>query len=154
MANFYTKENKSIGDVPARQPGDEGYGGRPRVYRATIPLDAPPINSSSNGAVIANGDTVTLFRVPPGMRFRKGTLTSSVSLGTSTIAIGVAGTPAKYKAAAVFTAVDTPTMFGEALDMAADAALADETVIMTVAVANLPTTAGARLIVDMEFVGL
>ena len=153
MANFYTKETKSLGDVPLRTPGDEGYGGRPRVYRATIPLDAPPSSSSVNGTVVASGDTITLCKVPPGMRFRKGTLTTSVSLGTSTVAIGIAGTAGKYRAAAVLTAVDTPTAFGEAVDMAADASLAEETIILTVGVASLPNTAGQKLIVDLEFVG-
>jgi hypothetical protein len=153
MANFFTKEGKFYGDTPFRPPGDEALGGRPRVYRATIALDAPVISSAQNGTVIASGDTVTLFKVPPGLRFRKGLLTSSVSLATSTIAIGIAGTAGKYRAAAVFTAVDTPTDFGPAAVMAADATVAEETIIMTVAVANLPTTAGAKLIVDMEFVG-
>jgi hypothetical protein len=153
MANFFTKEIKSLGDTPPRQPGDEAYYGRPRIFRATIPLDTPPSSSSVNGTVVAIADTVTLAKIPPGMRWRKGVITSSVSLGTSTIAIGIAGTPAKYRAAAVFTAVDTPTIFGEALDMAADASTGEETIIMTVAVANLPTTAGARLVIDLEFVG-
>ena len=152
MAKFYSTEFRNAGDVPFRPPGDAAYGARERCYRATISLDVPALSSTTAGAVIATTDTVSLGVRPAGTRFLGGKITSSVSLGTSTIAIGTAASPAKYKAAAVFTAVDTPTLFGNAAAMAAVETLADEEIIMTIAVANLPTTAGARLMIDMEFV--
>lgn len=155
MTVYYANEQAQRADVPPRLPGNEGVGGRSRWYRATIPLDAPKINSTATGAPwgVTTSDTVVLFTRPPGMRFCRGFVTSSVSLGTSTIAIGVSGTPAKYKAAATFTAVDTPTAFGVATQMAAAATAASEDVILTVAAAALPTTAGAVLVIDMEFIG-
>lgn len=153
MAKFYTVETQLSGDVPPRAPGNEALGGRKRLYRATIDLDAPKLSSTQNGTVIATIDTVSLARIPAGMRFAQGRVTSSVSLGTSTIAIGNAATPGKYRAAAVHTAVDTPTSFGTAAAMAAPAAIADEEVILTIATANLPNTAGAKLVIDLEFVG-
>lgn len=153
MAKFYTTETQLSGDVPPRAPGNEALGGRKRLYRATIDLDAPKLSTTQNGTVITTADTVSLARIPAGMRFVSGRITSSVSLGTSTIAIGNAGAPGKYRAAAVHTAVDTPTPFGTAASMAAAAAGADEEVILTVATANLPNTAGAKLIIDLEFAG-
>lgn len=153
MAKYYSNEQQYLGATPPTPPGDEALGGRMRSYRATIPLDAPKLSPTQNGASITTADTVSLCKVPAGMRFLKGTLTSSVSLGTSTIAVGNASDAAKYKAAAVFTAVDTPTDFGKAAAMALPAAGGDEEVLLTVAEATLPTTAGAKLIVDMIFVG-
>ncbi len=155
MATFYTSENKQYGDTGfPRPPGNEAYGGRERTFRATIPLDAPPTNSAGGvGTVITTSDTVVLAKVPPGWRFAGGKITSSVSLGTSTIAIGIAGTTGKYRAAAVFTAVDTPTLFGPAARMADAPLTAEETIFMTVAVASLPNTAGAKLVIDLYFVG-
>lgn len=153
MTVYYANEQAQRGDTPPRLPGNEGVGGRSRWYRATIPLDAPKTSSTTNGAGVTTSDIVALFTRPPGMRFARGFITSSVSLGTSTISIGVFGTPAKYKAAAVHTTVDTPTAFGVATQMAAAATAASEDVILTVAAAALPTTAGAVLVIDMEFMG-
>lgn len=151
MARFYTIEDQLLGDVPPRAPGNEAYGGRKRLWRASINLDAPKLSSSANGTVITTADTVLLARIPAGMRFVGGRITSSVSLGTSTISIGNATDAAKYRAAAVHTAVDTPTQFGKASAMALAASGADEDVILTVATANLPNTAGAVLAIDLEF---
>ena len=151
MARFYTIENQLQGDTPPRAPGNAALGGRKRIYRATINLDAPKLSSSQNGMVVAVADTILLARVPAGQRFVAGRITSSVSLGTSTISIGNAAVPDKYRAAAVHTAVDTPTPFGKASAMALAEAGADEDVILTVATANLPNAAGNLLIVDLEF---
>lgn len=151
MARFYTIEDQQIGNVPPGAPGNAAYGGRKRIWRATINLDAPKLSSSQNGTVITAADTVLLARVPAGMRFVTGSVTSSISLGTSTIAIGNAATPEKYRAAAVHTAVDTPTPFGKASAMALAEAGADEEVILTVAIASLPNTAGGLLVIDLEF---
>lgn len=151
MAKFFSTETRSSGDVPARPAGDAAYGGRKHIWRATINLDAPKLSSSQNGTVITAADTVLLARIPAGMRFVAGRITSSISLGTSTIAIGNATTPDKYRAAAVHTAVDTPTPFGKASAMALAEAGADEDVILTTAVASLPNTAGGLLVIDLEF---
>lgn len=153
MAKYFSNEQQYLGAVPPTPTGNEALGGRLRCYRATIPLDAPKLSPSSNGAGVTTADTVSLCKVPAGMRFVNGRITSSVSLGTSTISIGNAASAAKYRAAAVFTATDTPTEFGTAAAMAADAGNVDEEVLLTVATANLPTTAGAKLVVDMFFTG-
>lgn len=153
MPTFYSNEMRAVADSPRNIPGNEALGGRTRIFRATIPLDAPNLTSTTAGTVITASDPVVLARVPAGYRFVRGLLTTSVSLGSSTIAIGISGTTGKYRAAAVFTATDTPTNFGTAAAMAAGPLAAEEEIIMTTAVASLPTTAGARLIVDLYFAG-
>ncbi len=154
MTVYYANEQAQRADVPPRLPGNEGVGGRIRGFRATIPLDAPKTSSTANGAGITTSDTVTLFNLPPGYRFWRGFVTSSVSLGTSVISVGSAAAPAKYRPAAVHTTVDTPVLFATpATIVAAAARTTAEDVILSVATANLPTTAGAVLVIDMEFIG-
>jgi hypothetical protein len=151
MATFYSSETRQRGDATPRPVGNAALNQRERVFRATIPLDAPPLNATSTGTVIASGDIISLFRVPAGARFISGSINSSVSLGTSTVAIGTAGNPGKYRAAAVFTAVDTPTVFATAAAQAAGELQADEEIIVTVAAANFPNTASAKLVIDMRY---
>lgn len=116
------------------------YGARLKRMRATITLAAQ-----------ATTDTLVLANLPAGATFAYGVLNSTVSLSTSTLAIGIAGTTGKYRAAATFTATDTPTMFGTAAQAgAADPALAaEETVIGTIAVAALPGS--GTLVVDLYY---
>ena len=73
-----------------------------------------------------------------------GVLATDTSLGTSTVAIGIAGTPGKYRTAAVFTAANTPTLFGNAAAIGEPLA-ADEEVIITIATANLPGAGTLRV---------
>ena len=96
-------------------------------------------------------DTIVIGELPAGATFAFGMLTSSVTLGTSTIAVGITGATGKYRAAAVFTAVDTPTLFGTNATVGADdpALSANETVFITIAVASLP--ASGTLIVDLFY---
>lgn len=151
MARFYTVETQFIGNTPPGVPGNAAYGGRKRVWRATINLDAPKLSSSTAGTVVTTADTILLARIPAGSRFIAGRITGSISMATATLAIGTAAAPGKYRTAAVFTAVDTPTPFGNAAAMAAGESTADEDVILTVAVASLPNTAGGLLVIDLEF---
>lgn len=116
------------------------YGARLKRMRATITL-----------ASQTTSDTLNFGNLPAGATFAYGVITSGVSLGSSTLAIGTAASAAKYKAAATFTSTDTPTLFGTAATVGAvDPALtADETVIGTIAVANLP--ASGTLVVDLYY---
>lgn len=77
--------------------------------------------------------------IPAGAVPLLGILTTTVSLGTAQIAIGITGTTGKYRAAAVFTATDTPTLFGVASNMG-QALTAAEQLLMTVTVAALPAS--------------
>lgn len=96
-------------------------------------------------------DTLVVGNLPPGATFAFGVLNSTTSLGSSTLAIGITGTTGKYRAAAAFTAADTPTFFGLALQAgAADPALsAEENVFITIAGATLP--AAGTLVVDLYY---
>ena len=137
MPQTYATEVAGLGTTPTTNSNGAVQGGRVRRFRATIALAAQ-----------ADGDTVVLAQVPAGYAFAYGILNASATLGSSTIAIGVAGTAAKYRAAAVFTAA-APTLFG--LSTAVDDAplAAGETVILTNTTAALPSS--GTLIVDLYF---
>lgn len=122
-----------------------GYRTRATVYAAPVKRYRATINLAAQ----TTSDTLLLAKLAPGETFAYGVLTSTASLGTSTLAIGIAGTTGKYRTAATFTATDTPTLFGNAAQVgAADPALsATENVIGTIAVASLP--ASGTLIVDI-----
>jgi hypothetical protein len=77
--------------------------------------------------------------LPAGAVPYAGFLLSTVTLGSSTIAIGITGTAGKYRAAATFTAVDTPTFFGVASVMGVPIT-APEQLLMTVGAASLPAS--------------
>lgn len=115
---------------------------RLRRFRGTIEYDGQ-----------AAADTIVLADVPAGYAFAYGVLTATATAGASaTIAIGTAGTPAKYRAAATFTAANTPTMFGVAAAVDDAPLAAAERVIATIAVAALPNSA-EKLVVDLYFSG-
>jgi hypothetical protein len=80
-----------------------------------------------------------LCRIPQGEKFLFGILNPSVGLGAAaTVAIGPAGTPGKYRAAAIQNTAEAKEIFGlsSAMD---DAPLgAYEDVLMTIAAAALP----------------
>lgn len=119
-----------------------GYAARIQNYRAVITL-----------ASQAAGDDIRLFRLPAGVYPLRGWMTSTVTLGASaTVAIGIAGATGKYRAAATFTAVNTPTPFmvtGANITSGLPVPLATaEEVLATIAVAALP--ASGTLLIDME----
>lgn len=122
------------------KPRASVYGGRLKRLRATVTL-----------ASQATTDLLQLGNLPAGAVFAYGLLNSSVSLGTSTLAIGISGATGKYRAAATFTATDTPTPFGLAVEAAAsDAGLAaEQTVIGTIATAALPSS--GTLVIDLFY---
>lgn len=94
-------------------------------------------------------DTIVLCRVNPGMAFAFGVLNTDTSLGSSTVAIGITGTTGKYRAAATFTATNTPTMFGPAGTVDDAPLTADETIFVTIAAATMP--ASGVMVVDLYF---
>lgn len=133
MATGYSLEATGVLDgtvLPASKFDGRVVGARLRRRRATLDLSKCAINS---------GDTNILLRIPAGEAFVAGVLTSSVDLGAAaTIAIGKAGTPGKYFAAALFRTPNVPLLFGLAAAIAAAPLAAYEDVIVTIAVAALP----------------
>lgn len=143
MANQSSIEYAAYnGTSPQVQPDGKLQGGKVRVLQASFNLA---------NAVQANNDVLTLGQLPAGAIIKAIKMTSSVSLATSTVAIGIAGTVAKYRAAAVFTTVDVPTPVGPgAVAKAAAANSVAETLIATVTTAALP--AAGTLIFEIEYV--
>jgi hypothetical protein len=101
---------------------------------------------------------IVIGQVPKGAVFLGGSIETDTTLGTSTLAIssvtltaaGVAtvATAGKYQAAATYTAVDTPTLFGKTAVVGV-AAAADDIVGLVVAVATLPT--GAKITTTLTY---
>lgn len=102
---------------------------RVRSIRATFTLNSQ-----------TTSDTLVIGKLPAGAAFMCGYMNSSVSLGSSTLAIGITGTTGKYRTAATFTSTDTPTLFGNVAATTADPLSADETVFATIATATLPSS--------------
>lgn len=144
MANYLSTElggsaNQTTAPV-GYKPRASVYGARVKRMRATITLNTQTIS-----------DTLILGYLPAGSTFAYGVITSSVSLGTSTIAIGTSSSTGKYRSASTFTPVDTPTLFGNSasIGLSDPANTADEQVICTIATASLP--ASGTLIIDMFY---
>jgi hypothetical protein len=127
MANTYANEVAGFGTTPETKTDGGIHGGRLRRFRASFTM-----------ASQASGDTITLARIPAGYRFAFGIINASATMGASaTVAIGISGATGKYRTAAVFTAA-APTLFGNSAAADDDALTAEETVLLTVAVAALP----------------
>lgn len=118
---------------PVDYPEVADVGGRLRVFNEKIAL-----------AGQATTDTIAVARLPKGARVLYGVLTTDTSLGSSTIAIGVAGSTGKYRTAATFTATNAPTPFGNAAAVGEPLA-ADEEVIITIGAASLPGAGTLRV---------
>lgn len=122
------------------RPRASAYNARLRRLRATFTY-----------ASQTTSDTLVVGNLPAGATFAFGVLTADTSSGSTTLAIGTSGSTAKYRAAAAFTATNTPTLFGTAATVsAADPALsAEEQVIVTLAAATAPSS--GTLVVDLYF---
>jgi len=124
-----------------------GYKPRASVYHARLKR----LRATFTLASQATTDTLVVGNLPPGATFAYGIINASVTLGSSTVAVGITGATGKYRAAAAFTTADTPTLFGDdAAQAAADPALtAEENVFVTIASAALP--ASGTLVIDMFY---
>jgi len=97
----------------------------------------------------ATTDTLVIGNLPAGATFAGGNITVSASTSTATLAIGIAGTTGKYKAAGAVTTTDVPQAFGTAAQMAAAPLTAEEQVIVTIGTAALP--ASGTMVVDLYY---
>lgn len=141
MATLYSNELTGFASQPVVKPSVP-YGVNSKLRRFT---------GSVTLASQATTDTIVIAQVPAGMDFAYGVITSTVSLGSSTVAIGYAGATGAYRTAAVFTATDTPTLFGNAAQVKSAPLAAEQQVYITIAVAALP--ASGTLVVDLYFAG-
>jgi hypothetical protein len=142
MAKQYGNITAPRGQNPVGQVDGSAQGGHVRVYREQITLAS---------GVGTTADTIVVAYPSKGEQFLFGVLSSTVTLGTSTVAIGIAGATGKYRAANTFTVTDTPTLFGAgAAGLGGLGKLsADEEVFLTIGTANLPTS--GTLTVDLYF---
>lgn len=140
MATFYSNETANLALTPPQKIADVAQRGRQKLNRNTFTLAAQ-----------ASGSLLYLGRIPNGARFNKLQVTNSVSLGSSTLAVGY--TPAAYNdflAAITFTGVDTPSHQGKSAAMGATPFSADTDIYAIVAAAALP--GAGTLVIDIEYI--
>lgn len=93
------------------------------------------------------GDTIVVGIRPKGSAYRGHRLIASATMGAAaTLAIGTEAVPAKYRAAATFTAVETPTEVALTAQVIAAPIVEEEEIIVTIGAADLP--AAGTLIVE------
>lgn len=139
MTIFFSNELAGQYSTPVVKPSaTTGVGGRVRRYSGSFTMAAQ-----------ATTDTIVIGQIPAGADFAFGVITASATMGTSTIAIGVAGNTGLYRGAATNTAVDTPTLFGPAAAVKALPIATEQQVFITIGVAALP--AGGTVVVDLYF---
>ena len=151
MPILYSQQLAGQAARPIIKPTDPAYGSRVYRFRGTINLAAIATGTFGTTQVAAaTTDWIHCLTVPGGYVPDFGQITSSVSLGTSVVAIGtnaVHASNGQYRAAATFTAVDTPTVFGLASMEALAAVAADTPVYLTIATAALPSA--GTLVIDV-----
>jgi len=130
---YGTQMGRLRNSLPVDLPMAGDIHGRVRVFNEKVVLATQPTT-----------DIVEVARLPKGARVLYGIVNSTVSLGSSTLAIGVAGNTGKYRAGAVFTVPDTPTLFAPAA-VAGEALTAEEIVILTIGAAALPASGTLRV---------
>lgn len=97
------------------------------------------LSTINGGSAVAVLGTIRIGVLPKGAVFLYGHLSTTVTLGSSTLAIGDAGAAARYRAAAVLTATGAPELFAAAAGRQF-VAEEDTVVVAVVAGANLPTS--------------
>jgi|GEM_PF-3479987 len=133
MATLHGQQMTKLRVSPRAVPAPGYVDGTVRCFVETVSL-------ASQGTA----DTVEVARLPKGAVPLYGVLNSDTSLGTSTLAVGVSGDSGRYRAAATFTATDTPTLFAPA-DEAGAALAAEEIVFLSIGTAALPASGTLRV---------
>jgi len=131
MATLYADKATDVFNTnPPVKASPAAHGGRFRVVSDTVTM-----------ATQTTSDTIVLFggKLPVGAQVLYGILTTTDSLGSSQIAIGITGTTGKYRAAATFTSTNTPTLFGVAAGLLTPLT-AEEQVFITISAANMPSS--------------
>jgi hypothetical protein len=143
MADFYSSEAPARTTKPTVARSANAVAAKLRRTVSSFVCDA------TNCGAAAAGSRLMLPRVPKGARGIKHRITVSATLGTSTLALGITGTTAKYAAAATYTTANSPVTIAKAANLAAELA-ADEDQFLTTAVAALPND-GTIIVVETEY---
>ncbi len=132
MADFYAKAFVGVADG-TKIPPDRADGRVVGAKRSTI------VAAKVAGQALAIGDRLYLGKLRAGELVREIRINTDTSLGTTTVAIGTPGTPAKYRAAAVYTTpLNVPTPIGPVAAIAiSDPLTADEDIWATLGVGGI-----------------
>jgi hypothetical protein len=143
MADFNSVEAPAAAK-PTVKRNANAVGSKVRRTISTFVCDATGVG----GAAI--GSRLMLPTIPKGARGVHFIITASATMGAAvTFALGIAGTIAKYRAAAVITAVETPETIRKTAFLSAELA-ADETPFLTTAVAAM-VNGGEKLVVETVY---
>jgi hypothetical protein len=141
MAKIYGNYNQAQASIPPG-PAQAQQEGKVKTLLNVFDL--------SLQAVVTVADVLVIGKALRGWSYKNGLFVADATMGaTATLAVGNATTPGKYRTAAVFTAVNTPTVFGASAAGAFDPLAADEEIIVTIAAASLP--AAGKLYAFMDF---
>jgi len=131
MAVLYAANATSAFNTnPPTKNGPEVGGGRLRVMTDTITY-----------ASQTTSDTIVLFgkKLPIGATVLGGTITTSVTTGTSTVALGITGSTTKYLSATAYTTANIPVNFGSAAGVGS-VTTAEEQLFFTIGTGSLPAS--------------
>jgi hypothetical protein len=118
--------------TPAQLPSaDNAYGSKVQVYHASFVMAAQ-----------ASGDTIKLMKLPKGCVPLFGVINTDATMGaTATVAIGIAGTTGKYRAAAIKTTTVPEVFMVSTANHSAGVCTplaSEEEILLTIAAAALP----------------
>lgn len=144
MATTFGTQSAKVLGATKSTPNPGFVHGSVRVYTEQVTLAAQ-----------AAADIIVFGMIPKGSVFLYGILETDTSLGSTTLAISSATlnsaattatvvTAGKYRAAATFTATDTPTFFG-ATAATGVASTSDEIVVGVIAAATAPASGLLRV---------
>ncbi len=141
MAVLYAENAGNVFNTnPPVKSSPSGHGGVVRSLTDTVTYAT---QTTSDTIVIGGG------YLPVGARVLLVEMTTSVTTGSATLALGITGTVAKYKAAGAITTANVPQVFGPAA--ALDVPLtAQEQLFLTIAGVSLP--ASGTLVVTVYYV--
>lgn len=112
-------------------------GGRVRVASATLTYASQSAGTQAFDAPL---------KLPIGATVVGGTISTSVTTGSATVALGITGTTAKYKAAAAVTATASAEIAIPHAAFMATALTAEENIFPTTASAALPASGTLRVV--------
>ena len=139
MTTTYATPYNGMASQPFQLPtAEQGHGAKRLMKRCLITM-----------ASQASGDTIKLGTYPKGCIPCGGEITVDTSTSSSTVAIGISGTTAKYKAAAAVTTTDVPQRFGKAAALVGAPLAAEEEVLLTLGSAALPSS--GLMVVDLFY---
>ena len=165
MASYLSNEQTGYTSKPVIKPSLAAFGARLRRYRSSFNLST---------VAITTADNVYLGRIPAGAVFCFGLASTQVTLGTSTLNIGLSQTHAnntQYCTGLTLTTTNNPVLFGMVNDPGSGlgtnftslpygvtatwgsmepSVLPQRDVYLTVGTANLPTSNNS-VVLDMYF---